>query len=203
MALKTLKAGEKLSLAKAGEAPVTKVRIELSWITDASKSLYSYDFDACTLATKGEGIGKGVAEELVCYYDQLVTPFATSAADNRTGNAFDANGNKLPDEVIKMDLSVLPSDVDHVPVIANLHKAKIRNQSFADAKDVTATLFDDTTNEKLATGVMNNFDSTTTSVLFVMLNRDEAGHFVYEQVNKPYSNKTLENWFTEFGFDVE
>lgn len=204
MALKSMKTGEKLALIKADDKPVKNVRIELSWVTDKEKSIYKFDFDGIILGTRGAGVGKGVAEELVCYYEQPTTIFATSVkGDNTEGNAYDTNGAKLPDEIYRINTSAIPPEVDHVPVIVNLHHAKIRGQSFADAADMTINVFDDDTNEKLAVGVLTDVAPQTTSLLFAMINRDEKGQFIYEQVNKSYSNKNLENWFVEFGFDVE
>jgi len=207
MALKTLKAGEKLHLAKAGETPVFKIKLLLSWVTpprENSPSLYNYDFDSILVPTKGEGLGKGFSEETVCYYDQPKAVYAEFLTpDNQEGNSYDKDGNKIPDEIINIDLTAVPAGIDHIPVIVNLHKAASRGQSFSHAKDVTATLVNSETNEVLAVGQLNEATSNTTSVLFVMLNREADGNFVYEQVNKPYSNKTLNDWFVEFGFEVE
>jgi stress response protein SCP2 len=204
MALKSMKQGDKLSLVKEGDKPVLNVRIELSWITNKEKSIYEFDFDGIILGTRGDGIGKSVAEELVCYYLQPTTVFASSVkGDNTKGNVFDAAGNKLPDEVYRVCTSAVPAEVEHIPVIVNLHHAKIRGQSFSDAPNMTITVFDDDTNEKLATGILTDVEPKTTSVLFAMINRAENGKFIYEQVNKSYQNKTLENWFNEVGIEVE
>ena len=207
MALKTMKKGDKLHLAKAGENPVFKLKLLLSWITptkEEKKSLYEYDFDSILVATKGEGIGKGFSEETVCYYEQPETVYSKFLTpDNQKGNSYDAQGNKIPDEIISLDLTKVPAGVEHIPVIVNLHKAASRGQNFTHAKEVKATLVNEDTGEVLAEGLLTEVPDTTTSVLFVMLNREANGDFIYEQVNMPYANRTLHDWFDEFGFESE
>ncbi|WP_323166380.1 TerD family protein, partial [Pseudomonas bubulae] len=112
----TLQKGGNLSLTKT-DPSLTKILVGLGWDPRATDGA-EFDLDASALLLGANGKVRGEADFI--FYNQLksVDGSVEHTGDNRTG-AGDGD-----DEVIKVDLSRIPADVDKVVFIVTIHDAE-------------------------------------------------------------------------------
>jgi tellurium resistance protein TerD len=120
---------------------LTKILVGLGWDPRATDGA-EFDLDASALLLAANGKVRGEADFI--FYNQLksVDGSVEHTGDNRTG-AGDGD-----DEVIKVDLSRIPADVDKVVFIVTIHDAEVRKQSFGQVGGSFIRIVNDTTNAK-------------------------------------------------------
>ena len=118
----TLQKGGNLSLTKT-DASLTKLLIGLGWDPRATDGV-EFDLDASAFLLGANGKVRSDADFV--FYNQLksVDGSVEHTGDNRTG-AGDGD-----DEVLKVDLSRVPADVDKIAFIVTIHDAEGRKQNF-------------------------------------------------------------------------
>ncbi|MGH8329401.1 MAG: TerD family protein, partial [Pseudomonas sp.] len=118
----TLQKGGNLSLSKT-DPNLTKILVGLGWDPRATDGA-EFDLDASALLLGANGKVRSEADFV--FYNQLksVDGSVEHAGDNRTG-AGDGD-----DEVVKVDLSRVPADVDKIVFIVTIHDADGRKQNF-------------------------------------------------------------------------
>jgi tellurium resistance protein TerZ len=126
--------GQKISLEKPGGGSLTKVFMGLGW--DPAKGYDDIDLDAsCICFNSSKGL------EDVIYFGNLsgAGGAVKHSGDNLTG---DGDGD---DEVINVDLSRIPSNIDSLVFTIN----SFRGQTFNQVANCFARLVDATTNQEL------------------------------------------------------
>lgn len=189
MSLTTLKAGDSLPVTKGDGTPISKIRIELSWNEDGPRS--PYDFDAYTIEVNskaGGPAGKMVSDSRVCYFGKKDTPAMKHSGDNLTGAGEGA------DEVIKLDLSLVDSNTDQVPVFVSLYQAASRGQNFQQTKGAEVVIVDESTNQPLAKAVLADLVAGSTSAAIACFERDGSG-WKFSSVNQGYAGKEISDIF--------
>lgn len=199
--------GSSLSVTKLSGAPLHKIRLELSWdppVNNTSKIdpqtgrpfEFDYDITAVVVNSQGGGpLGKGIGEEYVCYFNQKTTPvFCHTKGDSTDGKVTDK-----PDEIIEGDLSNIPANGDAVPLIITIYKAGERGQHFDQVPNAKADLFDNETNQLLATFPLATLDAGSTSALFAVIKREGAGWKI-ENASQGFAGKEIGDFFSLFGF---
>lgn len=202
--LKIAKKGETVAIKKSNGAVPQKLRVELSWTPDKTKSVYAYDFDASAAITKGAenaGIGKIISTDHLCFYFQQETLAIKSLGDNRSGGNTN-HGEKVADETLLIDLTKIPVDGEKVQIFITLDSAKSRGQSFNDLPDCTCSVFDDENNEKLFSSVLDQFDKSTMSVLFASLIKQPDGSYTFENISKGFTCE-FDGWCDMLGIEHE
>ncbi len=116
----SLSKGQRVSLDKS----LVKAVIGLGWDTNKYDGGYDFDLDASVFLL-GEN-GKVNRDEDFIFYNNLVSrnEAVTHTGDNRTG---EGEGD---DEVILIDFSKVPSDIQKIAVTVTIFEAEERKQNF-------------------------------------------------------------------------
>jgi len=184
----TLQKGGNLSLTKT-DPSLTKILVGLGWDPRATDGA-EFDLDASALLLAANGKVRGEADFI--FYNQLksVDGSVEHTGDNRTG-AGDGD-----DEVIKVDLSRIPADVDKVVFIVTIHDAEARKQSFGQVGGSFIRIVNDTTSAEVVRYDLAEDASTETAMIFAELYRN-GGEWKFRAVGQGYAGglKALANSF--------
>lgn len=138
----SLSKGGNLSLTKT-DPNLNKLLIGLGWDERATSGA-EFDLDASVFLLAGNGRVRGDHDFI--FYNQLKSDNGAveHTGDNRTGQG---DGD---DEVIKVNLSLVPADVDKIMLTVTIHDAQARNQNFGQV----ANAFIRVVNEETGTEVV-------------------------------------------------
>lgn len=163
MAISLTKGGN-ISLAK--EAPgMTKIHVGLGWdarVTDGAE----FDLDASCFLLKEDG--KTRSEKDFIFYNQKESPCGgvKHMGDNLTG---EGEGD---DEVVKIDLEKITSDVNKITFTVTIHEAETRRQNFGMVSKAYIRIVNDVNNEEIARFDLSEDASVNTAMVFGELYRN-------------------------------
>lgn len=126
----SLSKGGNISLSK--EAPgIKNIRVGLGWDERATTG-QDFDLDASVFLLNSDG--KCRSDQDFIFYNQLKSADGSveHMGDNKTG------AGEGDDEVIKVDLSRVPQDVDRIAVTVTIHESKARGQNFGQVEKAFA-----------------------------------------------------------------
>lgn len=191
----TLSKGGRVDLGK--ESNATVFRIGLGW--DAAQPGKEFDLDAMALMLNANG--KAVNEDSIVFYKNLEDPAKSvkHSGDNRTG---DGNGD---DEVITVDTTKVPADVQEILVLVNIHDAKDRQQNFGMVKNAKVNLYEGAEGNKiLAKYDLEEDASMDRALVFCKLYRKD-GAWKFQAVNEGkgnYQSVILRDILRSYGYSV-
>lgn len=191
-----LSKGGRVDLSKESSASV--FRIGLGW--DAAQPGKEFDLDAMALMLNANG--KAVNEDSIVFYKNLEDPAKSvkHSGDNRTG---DGNGD---DEVITIDTTKVPADVQEILVLVNIHDAKARQQNFGMVKNAKVNLYEGAEgNNVLAKYDLEEDASMDRALVFCKLYRKD-GAWKFQAVNEGkgnYQSVILRDILRSYGYTVE
>jgi tellurium resistance protein TerD len=154
----SLNKGGNLSLSK--EAPgLSKILVGLGWDTRSSDG-QDFDLDASAFLLK-EG-DKVRADTDFIFYNQLKSPDGSveHTGDNLTG---EGEGD---DEVIKVDLSRVPPEVQKISIAVTIHDAEGRRQNFGMVTNAFIRIVNDAGGTEIARYDLSEDASTETAMVF-------------------------------------
>ena len=161
----SLTKGAKVDLGK--EAPgLQNAVLGLGWDTNQSGGA-AFDLDASVFMLNKDGkLGAGNEKRFV-YFKNLESPCKSvvHSGDNLTG---EGDGD---DEVVNVDLNLLPTDVEELQLIVNIYDAVNRKQNFGQVKNAFIRLFDPITKNEILRYDLSEDFSTETAVVFGRLYR--------------------------------
>lgn len=182
----TLQKGGNLSLSKT-DPTLTKILLGLGWdprSTDGTE----FDLDASALLLGANGKIRHQADFI--FYNQLKSADGSveHTGDNRTG-AGDGD-----DEVLKVDLSRVPVDVDKVVFIVTIHDADVRKQNFGQVGGSFIRVVNEITGAEVVRYDLAEDASTETAMVFAELYRS-SGEWKFRAVGQGYAGglKALAN----------
>ena len=116
----SLAKGQRISLDKS----MTRALVGLGWDTNQYDGGYDFDLDACAFLL-GEN-GKVANDNDFIFYNNLQSrgEAVVHTGDNLTG---EGEGD---DEVILVDFTKMPSDVQKIAITVTIHEAQTRGQNF-------------------------------------------------------------------------
>lgn len=157
----SLEKGANLSLTKA-EPNLKKLLVGLGW--DA-RSTDGSEFDLDASAFMLDDSGKIRKPEDFIYYNQLKSPEGSviHQGDNRTG---DGDGD---DEVIKIDLSLIPSDVKRIAITVTIHDGEGRKQNFGQVSNAYIRIENEDTGSEVVRFDLAEDASTEVAMVFAEL----------------------------------
>jgi tellurium resistance protein TerD len=162
----SLSKGGNVSLTK--EAPnLTAVIVGLGW--DARTTTGSdFDLDASALLTNAEG--KVGDDRNFVFFNNLTSPDGSveHTGDNLTG---EGEGD---DEVIKVNLAGVPSDVQKIVFPVSIYEAESRQQSFGQVRNAFIRVVNQADGNELARYDLSEDASTETAMVFGELYRHGA-----------------------------
>jgi tellurium resistance protein TerD len=160
LAMLDLVKGASLNLVKEDGTSISKIRVGLAW--DQSDSGTTADLDLFVIAPD---------KATVAFYNAKTAISGVSLSeDNRTG---EGEGD---DEFAKFDAAVTTDGV--YTIALNIYDGKNKGQTFAQVKNAKATVYNDETNEVLAT-VNISADGGANESLIVGTLTDSGNNYVF------------------------
>lgn len=163
----SLQKGQKVDLTKTNPG-LTKVIIGLGW--DINKYDGGSDFDLDSAAFLLNESGKVGSEKNFIFYGNKahISGSVVHLGDNLTG-AGDGD-----DEKIKVDLSIIPSDIQRISFSVTIHEAEARRQNFGQITNAYIRILDEVKNEELIRYDLGEDFSIETAVVVAELYRNGA-----------------------------
>lgn len=158
-----LKKGEKIDLTKSNPG-LSKIVVGLGW--DANESSGSeYDLDASVFMLNKEGILE--RSQNLIYFGNLNGPGVHHTGDNLTG---EGDGD---DEVINVDLSQIPSDIDKLIFTVNIYNGKSKRQNFGHISNAYIRVINPSNRQELIRYDLGEDYSTETGLMVGEIYREE------------------------------
>lgn len=173
----TLQKGGNLSLTKT-DPSLTKVLVGLGWDPRATDG-QEFDLDASAFLLNSTGKVRGSHDFI--FYNQLRSSEGSvvHTGDNRTGQG---DGD---DEAIKVDLSLVPNDVDKIAFTVTIHDADARRQSFGQVGGAFIRIVNEATGAEVVRFDLAEDASTETAMIFAELYRHN-GEWKFRAVGQGY-----------------
>jgi tellurium resistance protein TerD len=173
-----LKKGQKVDLTK-GNAGLSKIIVGLGWDTNKYDGGADFDLDAAAFLL--DASGKVASQEDFVFYGNLKHPSGAvqHLGDNRTG---DGEGD---DEQIKVDLSLVPANIEKVAFTATIYEAEQRLQNFGQVSNAFIRICNEITGEELTRYDLCEDFSIETAVLFGELYRHN-GEWKFNAIGSGY-----------------
>jgi tellurium resistance protein TerD len=188
----SLSKGGNVSLTK--EAPgLTAVLVGLGWDARTTSGA-GFDLDASALMVGTAG--KILSDAHFVFFNNLTSPDGSveHTGDNLTG---EGEGD---DEVIKVNLAGVPSEVDKVVVTVSIYDAETRSQSFGQVRNAYIRVINQADGAELTRYDLSEDASTETAMIFGELYRN-AGEWKFRAVGQGYSTG-LAGIARDFGVNV-
>lgn len=188
----SLSKGGNVSLSKS-EPGLKKILVGLGW--DA-RSTDGADFDLDASAFMLGSGHKVRRDEDFIFYGNLQAPDGSvmHTGDNKTG------GGDGDDEVIMVDLDLVPADIQTVAITVTIHEADARGQSFGQVKNAFIRIVNDGNGKEIARYDLSEDYSTETAMIFGEVYRHN-GDWKFRAVGQGYSGG-LAAMCAQYGIDV-
>jgi len=176
----SLSKGGNVSLTKeAGPGGLFRVEAGLGWDVRTTTGA-EFDLDASALLV-GES-GKVLSDSHFVFYNNLTSPDGSvhHQGDNRTG---EGDGD---DEVISVDLTLVPADVQRIVVPVSIHEAGARGQNFGQVSNAFIRIVNADNGVELARYDLSEDASSETSMIFGELYRHN-GEWKFRAVGQGYA----------------
>lgn len=140
----SLKKGQKVSLKKcAADAGVpgqlTKLHVGLGWDVNKYDGGGVFDLDVFTFALKADGKVRNTGDFIFFNNPKSPEGAITHSGDNRTG------AGAGDDEVVLVDLSLIPAETTNITFAITINEAAARNQNFGMVENAFVRIVDQTT----------------------------------------------------------
>ncbi|MGU3436238.1 TerD family protein [Actinomycetes bacterium M1A6_2h] len=188
----SLTKGGNVSLTKA--APnLTAVSVGLGWDTRTTTGT-DFDLDASAIALGTDK--KVVSDQHFVFFNNLKSPDGSieHTGDNTTG---EGDGD---DEVINVELSAVPPNIDTINFPVSIYEADARSQSFGQVRNAYIRVVDKSNGTELARYDLSEDASTETAMVFGELYRSGA-EWKFRAVGQGYASG-LAGIARDFGVNV-
>lgn len=188
----SLNKGGRLSLNK--EAPgLSKVLVGLGWDARATDGA-DFDLDASAFMLGADG--KVRSDTDFIFYNQLKSSCGSveHTGDNLTG------AGEGDDEVIKVDLSRVPADVQKIAFTVTIHEADQRKQNFGQVGNAYIRIVNADTSAEITRYDLAEDASTETAMIFGELYR-HSGEWRFTAVGQGYAGG-LKAMCNQYGINI-
>lgn len=160
----SLQKGGNLSLSKT-DPTLTRILVGLGWDPRATDGT-EFDLDASVFLLGANGKVRSDADFI--FYNQLksLDGSVEHAGDNRTG------AGEGDDEVVKVDLSRIPADVEKVVFTVTIHDADARRQNFGQVGNAFIRIVNEVSGAEVVRYDLAEDASTETAMIFAELYRN-------------------------------
>ena len=188
----SLQKGGNLSLSKT-DPGMTKALIGLGWDPRATDGA-EFDLDASAFLIASNGKVRSEADFI--FYNQLKSPDGSveHTGDNRTG---EGDGD---DEIIKVDLSRVPADIDKIAFSVTIHEGQTRNQNFGQVANAYIRIVNEVSGSEVVRYDLAEDASVETAMIFGELYRNN-GEWKFRAVGQGYSGG-LKAMANQFGISI-
>lgn len=154
-----LKKGQKVSLTKDNEG-LAKILVGIGWDINQFDTGGDFDLDGAAFLV-GEN-GKITKQEDFIFYGNLKHPSGSveHLGDNRTGVG------EGDDEVIKIDLSKVPAEIQKIVFTVTIYEAENRRQNFGQVSNAFVRIVDEQKNEEMLRYDLGEDFSIETAAVF-------------------------------------
>ncbi len=175
-----------LSLSKGGNLSLTKtdpnlnkLLIGLGWDERATSGA-EFDLDASIFLLGANGRVRG--DQDFIFYNQLKSDNGAveHTGDNRSGQG---DGD---DETVKINLSLIPADVEKIVITVTIHDAQVRNQNFGQVANAFIRVVNDETGNEVVRFDLAEDYSIETAMVFGEVYRHN-GEWKFRAVGQGYS----------------
>ena len=155
----SLKKGQKVSITKDNPG-LSKVVVGLGWDVNAFDT--GGDFDLDTAAFLLTDTGKVSGQEDFVFFGNLThaSGCAQHMGDNRTG------AGEGDDELIKIDLSLVPGNITKIAFTVTIYEAEQRRQNFGQVNNAFIRIYNEQTGEELLRYDLGEDFSIETAAVF-------------------------------------
>lgn len=187
-----LKKGQKIDLTK-GNPSLKKVVLGLGWDTNKYSGRNDFDLDASAFLVS---FGNKVSEEDFVFYNNLehISKSVIHTGDNRTG---DGDGD---DEQIKINLSLVPANIEKIAITATIHEAIERAQNFGQVSNAYIRMVNEETDEEILRYDLGEDFSIETAIIFAEIYRYN-NEWKFNALGSGFSGG-LESLCKNYGLDV-
>jgi tellurium resistance protein TerD len=188
----SLSKGGNVSLSK--EAPgLQAVLVGLGWDVRTTTGA-DFDLDASALMVGANG--KILSDQHFVFFNNLTSPDGSveHTGDNLTG---EGEGD---DEVIKVNLTGVPGEVDKIVVTVSIYDAEARQQSFGQVRNAFIRVVNQADNREITRYDLSEDASTETAMIFGELYRN-GNEWKFRAVGQGYSTG-LRGIAQDFGVNV-
>jgi len=184
--------GGNVNLSK--EAPGLKnIAVGLGWDLRATDGA-AFDLDASVFMLKADGKVRSDADFIFYNNAKSACGSVQHTGDNRTG-AGDGD-----DEVIKIDLSNVPADVEKIAFAVTIHDAQVRSQSFGQVNKAYIRVANEAGGAEIARYDLSEDASTVTAMIFGELYR-AGGDWKFKAIGQGF-NQGLGPLANNFGVNT-
>ncbi len=178
MAVSLLK-GQKVDLTK-GNPGLSKIMVGLGWDTNKYDGGYDFDLDAAAfLLNAGGKVNED--SDFVFYNNKLhASGSVEHMGDNLTG---DGEGD---DEVINVDLSKVPANIDKIDFTVTIHDAEKRCQNFGQVSNAYIRVVDEASGSELIRFDLGEDFSVETAIVVGELYRNN-GEWKFNAIGAGFS----------------
>ena len=188
----SLQKGGNLSLSKT-DPGMTKALIGLGWDPRATDGA-EFDLDASVFLIASNGKFRSEADFI--FYNRLKSPDGSveHTGDNRTG---EGDGD---DEILKVDLSRVPADIDKIAFSVTIHEGQTRNQNFGQVANAYIRIVNEVSGSEVVRYDLAEDASVETAMIFGELYRNN-GEWKFRAVGQGYSGG-LKAMANQFGISI-
>lgn len=174
----TLQKGGNLSLSKT-DPSLSRILLGLGWDPRATDGT-EFDLDASAFLLGANGKVRGEADFI--FYNQLRSQDGSveHTGDNRTG------AGEGDDEVIKVDLSRVPADVEKIAFTVTIHDAEARRQNFGQVSNSFIRVVNEVSGAEVVRYDLAEDASTETAMIFAELYRN-SGEWKFRAVGQGFA----------------
>ena len=174
----SLNKGGNLSLSKT-DPSLTRLLIGLGWDERATSGA-EFDLDASVFLLNNMGKVRGDHDFI--FYNQLKSDNGAveHTGDNRSGQG---DGD---DETVKINLPLVPADVEKIVITVTIHDAQVRNQNFGQVANAFIRVVNDETGNEVVRFDLAEDYSIETAMVFGEVYRHN-GEWKFRAVGQGYS----------------
>lgn len=160
----SLKKGQKVDLTKTNPG-LTKIIVGLGWDTNKYDGGFDFDLDAAAFLLSDTG--KVASDKDIIFYNNPKhnSESVIYSGDNRTGVG------EGDDEIINVDLSKVPANVQRISFTVTIYEAETRKQNFGQVSNAFIRVVNQQTNEELIRYDLGEDFSIETAVVVADLYR--------------------------------
>ena len=175
----SLQKGQKVSLTK-DNPNLSKIIVGLGW--DTNKYDGGADFDLDTAAFLLGASGKVTCDEDFVFYNNLkhTSGSVVHMGDNLTG------AGEGDDEQIRIDLTLVPANIDKIDFTVTIHEADARKQNFGQVSNAYIHIVDETNNKELIRYDLGEDFSIETAVVVGEIYRNN-GEWKFNAIGSGFS----------------
>ena len=175
----SLRKGQKVDLTK-GNPSLTKILIGLGW--DVKRYDGGFDFDLDAAAFLLNASGKVNSDADFVFYNNLKHE---SGAVEHLGDNLTGAGEGY-DEEIKIDLALVPENVEKIDFTVTIYDADVRNQTFGQVENAYIRVVDDATGTELIRYDLGEDFSVETAVVVGEIYRNK-GEWKFNAIGSGFS----------------